>query len=75
MAPPDGSAWFITFGCGQPLAGCFAWVPEAWTPEQALEKITMVYGERWAFFYGREEYDRVIGHHDVREVAFGEPND
>lgn len=67
--------WFVTFGLGQPLDGCFAWVPDVVTYEQAREKLILVYGERWAFLYGREEYDAAIAPYPVREVEFGTPND
>jgi hypothetical protein len=65
----------MTFGFGQPLEGCFAWIPDAETIHQAREKVIMVYGTRYAFIYGREEYDSAIARFDVREVEFGTPND
>lgn len=77
-SPPSSSkpsGWFMTFGFGQPLEGCFAWIPDAVTVAQAYEKAIMVYGTRYAFIYGREEYDSAIARFDVREVVFGTPND
>lgn len=73
--PSERPAWFVTFGFGQPLEGCWAWIPDAVTAAQAHEKVILVYGSRWAFVYGREEYDRAIARFDVREVEFGTPND
>lgn len=67
--------WFVTFGFGQPLEGCWAWVPDAETTAQAHEKVILVYGSQWAFIYRREEYDSAIARFDVREVEFGTPND
>lgn len=71
----EPAAWFVTFGFGQPLQGCFAWVPDVWTESQARERVILVYGQRWSFLYGREEYDSAVAHFDVREVEFGTPND
>jgi hypothetical protein len=71
----ERAGWFVTFGFGQPLQGCFAWIPDAHTAAQAQEKLILVYGSRWAFLYGAEEYDVAIAPYPVREVEFGTPND
>lgn len=74
-SPSEPAAWFVTFGFGQPLEGCWAWVPGCVTVEQAREKIILVYGERWSFVYGREEYDDAVARFPMREVEFGTPNE
>jgi len=74
-SPSDVDAWFVTFGFGQPLESCWAWIPGAVSREQAYVKVILVYGERWSFIYGREEYDSAVLRYQMREVEFGTPND
>lgn len=53
--------WIFTFGCGQPLAGkC---VRILGTYAQAREKMCSVFGDKWAFQYSAEEWDKFK--HDI----------
>lgn len=73
--PSEPAAWLVTFGYGQELGDCWAWIPGCWSVDQAREKVILVYGSRWAFIYGREEYDKVIAPYPIHEVEFGTPNE
>jgi hypothetical protein len=66
--------WLVTFGFGQRLENCYAWIPDAGTREQATEKVILAYGSCWAFIYGAEEYDNAVARFPIREVPFGTPN-
>jgi hypothetical protein len=66
--------FFVTFGSGQPLQGCYALVPLAHTMDEARAHCFTVYRQRWAMVYPIEELEADVKRFGIREVAWGTPN-
>lgn len=67
--------WFVTFGEGQPLAGCYAVVRDVSDSEEAHRKVCGVYRYKWANLYDDSQFDQAIGWWKLQEVPFGLPNE
>ena len=64
--------FIVTFGYGQPLAGCFTRI-EAANAHEARGLIFKEYGNKWAFMYNSEE-EAGVKQWGLKEVKFGTPN-
>lgn len=49
--------WIFTFGCGQPLAGKCVRISGSYG--DARKKMCSVFGDKWAFQYSVEEWEKM----------------
>ena len=67
--------FFVTFGEGQPLAGCYAVVGDVLSRTQAFDKVNEMYRSKWSNLYDDSQFDQAIGWWKLQEVPFGLPNE